>query len=130
MATDYTKLQFATPAYNIDKITSYSAGSDASANATANISYVITGTNPTQSTVIQTIANPYNKKMYFTMSWSLDNVNFYDCTTKLLYVNGANVQTQMQVVMGVSASLIYFAFTNAYTSNQTVYIQYALDNIL
>lgn len=130
---DPTKVQFAS-SLNADKIAAYSTNVDSSPSSVGiGYSYSIPGSStftPTYTT--ESIPNPYGKKCYPNLSWSVDGVNYYDQDAQLPYYNSANKEqfTQMGVSCGCSNSTIYFVFQSSYTSTQTVYIQFAIDNIL
>ena len=132
MGVDATKVQFAAPAYNIDKIAAYSTPTDSYPNSVGiGLSYSIPGSGSTFPTnTLKSITNPYGKRCFTTLSWSIDGTNFYNQGTSLFYYNGgaASIYTQMQVFCGCSDSLIYFYFSSSYTSNQTVYLQFAVDS--
>lgn len=127
MTVDVSKLKFYS-GYPIDKITTD--------NTNAPISYSIAGNagvSPTTS--LQSITNPFGAKGLSTCSFSVDNINFYDQNSPLIFysVFHAEPLTQMQVQCGVSDSTIYFFIQSNYHDaggtpiTQTVYINYAVD---
>lgn len=133
MIVDPTKTQFASPAFLIDKIAAYSSQTDSFPNSVGfGISYSIPGSGSAFPTyTLKSITNPYGKKCLPNLSWSVDGVDFYDQDAELFYFNGGAMAayTQMGVQCGCSDSTIYFFFQSSFTSNQTVYIQFAIDSL-
>lgn len=77
------------------------------------------------------VANPYGQAGFTTVSFSLDNINFYNQNSSIEYWNSGLSETlsQMIVTSGCDASSIYFMATSLYTvSAQTVFINYAVDS--
>lgn len=133
MSVDPTKTQFSTET-NVDKIAAYSTQFDSDPSSVGiGLNYSIPGSGSFLPTyTVETIPNPYGKKCLTNLSWSIDGFNYYDQDAQLVYYNGSEQQQllQMSVSCGCSDSTIYFAFQSEYTSNQTVYLQFAIDNIL
>lgn len=133
MGVDPTKVQFAAPAFNIDKIAAYSTATDSSPNSVSNgISYSIPGSGGiTPTYTLQSIPNPYGKKCLPNLSWSVDGVDYYDQDAELFYFNNSlnSALVQMGVQCGCSDSTIYFFFQSSFTSNQTVHIQFSIDSL-
>lgn len=134
MSVDITKVQFATPAYTIDKIATYADGQGNSwpSGTPINLHYDIPGSGipDTPTYTLQSIPNLYTKRLLTTLSWSLDNVNYYDQGVPVFYYNATDMLfgTQMQIFCGCSDSTIYFQFVSSFTATQTVYLQFALDS--
>jgi hypothetical protein len=133
MSVDPTKTQFASE-YNVDKIAAYSTITDSSPSSVGiGLNYSIPGSGsffPTYT--LESIPNPYGKKCLTNLSWSIDGASFYDQDAQLPYYNSSSMEqlVQMGVQCGCSNSEIYFFFQSSYTSTQTVYLQFAIDNIL
>lgn len=130
MGIDQTKVQFASPAYNIDKISSYSIVTDSFPSSVPSaLSYSIPAALAGVYT-LQSMANPYGKRCIPNVSFSLDGVSFYDQGTSVPYYNATSkqLQVQMRVNGGCSDSTIYLAFYSEYTATQTVYVQFAMDS--
>ena len=119
---------------NVDKIAAYSTQTDSYPTSVGvGYSYSIPGSSTfTPAYTMESIPNPYGKKWLTNLSWSGDGASFYDQDAILPYYNVANQSqfTQMGVTCGCSNSTIYFFFQSSYTSTQTVYLQFAIDNIL
>lgn len=75
----------------------------------------------TQSTY--TVANPYGKKCFITLSWSIDNVNFYPAQA---YTDGTAPYTANG---WVDASNVYIYLENFSAGTVTIYVKYILDTI-
>lgn len=119
MTLDVTKVRFET-INDVDKI-AYSAAGSLTANAASP---------PLSNVTTATIANPYGKKCLMTLSWSLDNVNFYPTNVPIFYYNASQQGYLWQALGfgGCSDSLIYLSCTSQYGSAQTVYVQFAVDS--
>ncbi len=135
MGVNPTKVQFATPAFTVDKIAAYAnnLGNSFPASIPTNISYSGipgSGNNASTTYTTKTLPNPYGKRLLTTFSWSVDGANYYDQGAQLYYFSSFNQQwlVQMQAYCGCSDSTIYFSFGSQYTANQTVYIQFAVDS--
>jgi hypothetical protein len=131
MAVDPTKTQFAS-GWDIDKIPAYSTPTDSyPASVGIGLSYSIPGGLYPGTYTLKSIPNPYGTKCLTNLGWSLDGIAFYDQDDISQYYNSTNRELllQMQVSCGCSNSTIYFSFLSAYTSTQTVYIQFAIDSI-
>lgn len=75
--------------------------------------------------VTNSIPNPYGKKCFTTMSWSLDGSNYYPAQAKLsnAFMPSANAWAD--------ATNVYFYLDNSgMATSSTFYIIYALDTIL
>lgn len=81
---------------------------------------------------LRSIINPYQKKGYSTLSYSLDGVNFYDQAVQLAYYNAtfAEQLLQISVKCACNDSLIYFVFTSNFTADQNVTVNYTIDTVL
>jgi hypothetical protein len=116
--------------FDVDKIATYSSKDDSSGIGSGGYLSVLAGTPPTYSITYATIANPYEKRCLITMSWSLDNLNFYPMNVPIFYYDAGSASYLWQALgyMGCSDSLIYIACTNSYGSAQNMYVQFALDS--
>lgn len=127
---DPTKTQFSTT-YEVDKIALYSTKEDGQ-GYTANGSIAVGPANslPFAEIYYASIANPYGRKCLFTLSWSVDNINYYPQNVPLFYFNGSYNSYFWQALAfgGCSDELVYVAVTTQYTAAQTVYLQFALDS--
>lgn len=122
MAVDPTKVQFAVPAFTIDKIAAYSTPTDSfPSSVSANISYSITGGGGFPAYTLKSITNPYGNKCLPTLSWSTDDTNWYDQDAQ---------DTDFTIVScGCSDTTIYFFFNAQYSGSKTIFIQFAIDSI-
>ncbi len=125
MTVDVSKLQFYSN-YPIDKIV-YQNPSP----VTYSVPGPATPGGGNDRTTIFTITNPYGKKAYTTLSYSLDGSNFYDQSVQLSYFNSGLTQQllRMGVTMACSNTTISFIFLSNYTATQNVTINYTLDTI-
>lgn len=116
--------------FNADKIAVYSSKTDSSGIGAGGSLAVVAATPPDNSITVATIANPYGRKCLPTMSWSLDDTNFYPMNIPIYYYNATFQEYLWQALgfMGCSDSLIYICCTTAYGSAQTMYVQFALDS--
>lgn len=119
MTLDVTKAQFET-VNDVDKIAYNASGS-----------LTATAASPPSSTVTTaTIPNPYGKRCLMTLSWSLDNINYYPTNVPIFYYN-SGLQSYLWQALGFggcSDSSIYLCCTTQYGSPQTVFIQFAVDS--
>lgn len=75
--------------------------------------------------VTNSIPNPYGKKCFITMSWSLDGVIYYPAMAR------TGTKAVPNVNAWTDAANLYFYIGNAGVDNpSTVHIIYALDTIL
>lgn len=78
----------------------------------------------TGSSVTVPIVNPYGRKCFITLAWSVDNVNFYPA-------EGYTAVSQPYTANAwVSDSTIYIYLTNSSGGTVTFYTRFALDSIV
>jgi hypothetical protein len=86
----------------------------------------------TPGVTIASIPNPYGHAGLTTVSFSIDNNNFYEQNSSIEYWNTTFLETlsQMTVTSACNDSSIFFMATSFYTLGaQTVFINYAVDSI-
>lgn len=79
-----------------------------------------------------TVPNPYGHAGFTTLSFSIDNVNFYNQNSSIEYWDTVDLLTvpQMTVTSACRADLIYFKAISFYVPGpQTVFINYAVDAV-
>jgi hypothetical protein len=116
----------------IDKIQSWSTPSDASPGLLAGYKITVPA-DPSIPTVVAgagSITNPYGKRGLPTVTWSIDQTNWYPNGGQILYYNAANAEyiTQVASYITCSDTTITFVIYTGYTAAQTVYFQLAIDN--
>lgn len=116
--------------FNADKVAVYSTKDSSSGIGAGGSLSVTAGVPPNNSVVYASIPNPYGRKGLMTMSWSLDNVNYYPANVPIFYYNATFASYLWQALgfMGCSDSLIYICCTTAFGSAQTMYVQFAMDS--
>jgi hypothetical protein len=131
LVANYDKVAFTTY-FDVDKVAVYSSKDDGSGSGigSGGSLAVPAGTPNTYSITYATVANPYGKRCLPTLSWSLDNVNYYPVNVPIFYFNATFQQYLWQALgfAGCSDDLIYLCCTNSYGSAQTMYMQFALDS--
>jgi hypothetical protein len=114
-----------------DKIAVYSLTDDSSGiGKAANMDIPAADSPDSPQVFIASLDNPYGKKCLMTLSWSVDNVNFYPQNTPIYYYNAtfAGYYWRALGFGGCSDDKIYFGCTTSYDSAQTIYFQFALDS--
>jgi hypothetical protein len=128
---DVSQVQFSSE-FTIDKIQSWSSTTDASEGLAAHYTFTIPADSilPDLAAGTGSITNPYGRRGLPTVTWSIDQVNWYPTGGQILYYNGtfASYFTQIAVYLVTTDSQITFVVTTGYTSSQQVYVQFAVDN--
>jgi len=133
MSLDPTKVQFTT-VYQVDKIPVYSTKTDGQGLSSHGALAVGTVTGPasfTTSIYVGRVTNPYGRKCLMTLSWSLDDTNYYPSNVPIFYFNGTYNEYLWQALgfSGCSDSTIYICCSTQYdVAPQTMYLQLALDS--
>lgn len=132
LTTNLDKIAY-TNVFPSDKVAMYSTTTDSSGSGIG-IGGSMTAVAPSSASVTQTtiasLANPYGRKCLMTLSWSLDKLNWYPQNMPIFYFNSTDKSYYWQALAfgGCSDDTIYFGVDSQYTSDQTIYFQFALDS--
>lgn len=78
----------------------------------------------TGSSTTATLENPYGRKCFITLAWSVDNINFYPA-------DGYSAYARLYTANGwVSDSTIGIYLENTSGGTVTFYVRFALDSIV
>lgn len=117
--------------FNVDKIQTWSSAVDSSGiGAGFHLTVPANTSLPTLLEATGSLSNPYGKKGLPTITWSLDQQNWYPTGGQIIYFDPVHAQytTQVAVYMAVTNSLITFVVTTGLNAPQTIYLQFAVDN--
>lgn len=122
---DASKLNFFTPE-NMDKVAASDTFTYTMAAGVNDGSGFVT---PVEAT--QILTNPYGRKGFLTIAYSIDNINFYP--GKVIWFQPGALPTPNDVRASVGGSVndenIYFYFTHYIDTPVTFYVRWALDTI-